>query len=76
MIVWLSDPAGEKSYPITTYTWMMFYKKYDDPKKAEALRRMIAYCLDEGQKISDRFGYIPLPANVVEMVRAASANIK
>jgi phosphate transport system substrate-binding protein len=76
MIVWLSDPAGEKSYPITTYTWMMFYKKYDDPKKAEALRKMISFCLDEGQKISDRFGYIPLPANVVEMVRAASANIK
>jgi phosphate transport system substrate-binding protein len=76
MIVWLSDPAGDKSYPITTYTWMMFYKKYDDPKKAEALRTMITYCLDEGQKISDRFGYIPLPANVVEIVRAASANIK
>lgn len=76
MIVWLSDPAGEKSYPITTYTWMMFYKKYDDPKKAEALRRMIIFCLDEGQKISDRFGYIPLPANVVKIVRAASDNIK
>jgi phosphate transport system substrate-binding protein len=76
MIVWLPDPAGEKSYPITTYTWMMFYKKYDDPKKAEALRNMIAYCLNEGQKISDRFGYIPLPANVVAMVQAASAKIK
>jgi phosphate transport system substrate-binding protein len=76
MIVWLPDPAGDKSYPITTYTWMMFYKKYDDPEKAEALRDMVAYCLDEGQKISDRFGYIPLPANVVAMVRAASANIK
>jgi phosphate transport system substrate-binding protein len=76
MIVWLSDPAGDKSYPITTYTWMMFCKNYDDPEKVEALRRMIIYCLDEGQKISDRFGYIPLPANVVEIVRAASANIK
>jgi phosphate transport system substrate-binding protein len=75
MIVWLSDPAGEKSYPITTYTWMMFYKKYDDPKKAAALRRMITYCLDEGQKISDRFGYIPLPENVIETVRTASENI-
>lgn len=76
MVVWLSDPAGEKSYPITTYTWMMFYRKYKEPAKAETLRRMITYCLDEGQKISDRFGYIPLPPNVVEMVRAASANIK
>lgn len=76
MIIWLSDPVGEKSYPITTYTWMMFYKKYDDPKKAEGLRRMVEYCLDKGQKISDRIGYIPLPENVVEIVRTASANIQ
>ncbi|MFH0785080.1 MAG: phosphate ABC transporter substrate-binding protein PstS [Pseudomonadota bacterium] len=76
MIVWLTDPEGDTSYPITTYTWMMFYKKYDDPKKAEALRRMVMYCLDEGQKLSDRFGYIPLPANVAAMVRTASANIQ
>jgi phosphate transport system substrate-binding protein len=76
MIVWLPDPAGEKSYPIVTYTWMVFYKKYDDPKKADALRKMVAYCLDHGQKLADQAGYIPLPANVVEIVRKASANIK
>lgn len=76
MIVWVSDPAGEKSYPIVTYTWMIFYKKYDDAKKAEALRKLVTYCLDEGQKIADKAGYIPLPANVVEKVRAASANIQ
>ncbi len=76
MIVWLSDPSGDASYPIATYTWMLFYKKYDDAKKAEILRKMVTYCLDEGQKIADRAGYIPLPANVVEAVRRASANIR
>jgi phosphate transport system substrate-binding protein len=76
MIAWLPDPEGDKSYPIATYTWMIFYKKYEDAKKAETLRKMVAYCLDEGQKIADQAGYIPLPANVIEKVRAASANIK
>jgi phosphate transport system substrate-binding protein len=76
MIVWLPDPAGAEAYPIATYTWMIFYKKYDDPKKAEALRKMVNYCLDEGQKIADKAGYIPLPANVIEKVRAAAANIQ
>jgi phosphate transport system substrate-binding protein len=76
MRVWLPDPAGDTSYPIVTYTWMIFYKKYEDPAKAEALRKMVEYCLDEGQKISDKAGYIPLPENVIEKVRAASANIK
>jgi len=76
MIAWLPDPAGEKSYPIVSFTWMAFYKKYDDPKKAEALRKMVVYCLDEGQKLADKAGYIPLPSNVVELVRKASANIQ
>ena len=76
MRVWLPDPSGADSYPIATYTWMLFYKKYDNAKKAEVLRKMVTYCLDEGQKIADRAGYIPLPANVVEAVRKASANIQ
>lgn len=76
MIVWLSDPSGEASYPIATYTWMLFYKKYEDAKKAEILRNMVTYCLDEGQKIADQAGYIPLPSNVVESVRKAAANIQ
>jgi phosphate transport system substrate-binding protein len=74
--VWLPDPGGEKSYPITTYTWMLFYKKYDDPKKAEWLRKLIKYCLTKGQKMSDKIGYVPLPKNVVEAVGKASANIQ
>ena len=43
---WLPDPSGEGAYPIVTYTWMVFYKKYDDPKKAETLRNVVKYCLD------------------------------
>lgn len=76
MIVWVPDPAGAQSYPIVTYTWMIFHKKNDDPKKAEAMRKMVNYCLDEGQKIADKAGYIPLPANVVERVKAAAENIQ
>jgi len=76
MRAWLPDPEGDQSYPIATYTWMLFYKKYQDPKKAAALRDMVAYCLKDGQKISDKMGYIPLPENVVQEVLKASATIQ
>lgn len=74
--VWLPDPEGDKSYPITSYTWLLFYKKYDDPKKAEWARKLVKYCLTTGQKMSDKIGYVPLPKNVVEKVEKASADIK
>ncbi len=73
---WITDPAGESAYPIVTYTWLLCYKKYEDSAKAEALKSLVEYCLTEGQKISDEMGYIPLPASVVETVRAAVQTIE
>src|SRR5215510_10258865 len=73
---WLPDPDGDASYPIVTYTWMLFYKKYSDPKMAEAIRDVVKYCLTEGQKVSDEMGYIPLPSQVVEVVAKAVNNIQ
>jgi phosphate transport system substrate-binding protein len=73
---WVPDPSGDAAYPIVTYTWMLFYKKYDDPKKAETIRNVVQYCLTDGQKMSAKMGYIPLPANVVQVVSKALDNIQ
>jgi phosphate transport system substrate-binding protein len=68
----ISDPEGENSYPIVSYTWLLAYKTYDDPNKAIAMEAMVEYGLTEGQKQSEALGYIPLPDNVVEKVAAAA----
>jgi len=73
---WLPDPDGAAAYPIVSYTWMLFYKKYSDPKMAEAIRDVVQWCLTEGQKVSDEMGYIPLPNQVVEVVAKATNNIQ
>ncbi|MCP5363694.1 MAG: phosphate ABC transporter substrate-binding protein PstS [Hyphomicrobiales bacterium] len=73
--VWVTDPSGEKSYPIATFTWMLFYLK-QDPKKADVLRNLVEYCLTDGQKVADKIGYIPLPENVVAKVHDASKLIQ
>jgi phosphate transport system substrate-binding protein len=73
---WMPDPDGATAYPIVSYTWMLFYKKYDDPKMAAAIRNTVLYCLTEGQKVSGEMGYIPLPGNVVETVAKAVQNIQ
>jgi phosphate transport system substrate-binding protein len=73
---WVPDPDGAESYPIVTYTWMLFYKKYDDPQMAEAIRNVVHWCLTAGQTLSGKMGYIPLPDNVAEIVAKASQNIQ
>jgi len=57
-----------------TYTWQIFYKKYD-AKKLAAIQDLIKYQLGDGQKQSEELGYIPLPQSVVAKDMTASANI-
>jgi phosphate transport system substrate-binding protein len=75
LIAWVSDPEGKDAYPIVTFTWMMFYKKYDSPAKLKAVRGLISYGLTDGQKESEALGYVPLPPQVVTKVKAAAETI-
>jgi len=69
--LFMPDPDGPDSYPIVTLTWVLLYDKYDDPKKAEALRDLFNWCLNAGQAYSLELGYLPLPAGIVERDVAA-----
>jgi len=71
MIGWAPDPAGAEAYPIVTYTWLILYKQYKDPRKLEALRGLLKFALGEGQKEAEQLGYIPLPQSTVDKVAAA-----
>jgi hypothetical protein len=47
----------------------------EDQKKATVLRDLVEYCATKGQAIADSMGYIPLPTNIVEKIKAAAAEI-
>ena len=38
MIVWVSDPEGDASYPIAAFTWIICYRQYDAADKAAAIK--------------------------------------
>lgn len=68
----ITDPEGDQSYPIVTYTWMLAYKEYDDPAKAKAMEVMIEYGLNQGQEVAPQLGYVALPKSVRERVAEAA----
>ena len=73
---WIWDPAGADSYPIASMTWLLLYADQDNAK-ADALHKLVEYCTsDAAQGQADALGYIPLPAPVVEKVRAALDYVK
>jgi phosphate transport system substrate-binding protein len=74
--VWIEDPAGDKAYPISTFTWMLFYRNLNRPDATDGLRRMVEWAITDGQKMADSLGYVPLPEVVVKRVRAEIPNIQ
>jgi phosphate transport system substrate-binding protein len=59
-----------------TYTWLLLYKHYDKPEIAAAVKEVVKYSLDAGQKVSEEMGYIPLPQSVVTADLKALDNIQ
>jgi phosphate transport system substrate-binding protein len=76
MRAWVTDPEGEEAYPIVTYTWILAKKKYTDPAKADALKKLLSWCLTDGQKLSEELHYVALPEPVAQQVGKAVATIQ
>jgi phosphate transport system substrate-binding protein len=68
----ITDPEGEESYPIVTYTWMMMYRDQPDPVRSLALEKWVEFGLNQGQAVAPSLGYVELPDNVREKVAAAA----
>ncbi len=69
------DPAGEDSYPIVGYTWILAYKVYPKAETAKAVREFLRYGLTEGQSFAEPLGYVPLPEETRQKALAALENI-
>ena len=72
----ITDPAGDASYPIVTYTWWLVHAQYTKPGVAATIKALAAWCLTDGQKLAPDLGYLPLPASVVTKVQASVDKIK
>jgi phosphate transport system substrate-binding protein len=58
------DPAGEDSYPIVTYTWILLYRQYEEPELADRVKAFLRWCLTDGQQYNEELGFIELPPEV------------
>jgi PBP superfamily domain len=55
------DPSGVGAYPIVTFSWLLLYRRYDDPLKGEAVRDFVGWGLSNGQTVSQKLGYFRCP---------------
>jgi len=63
-------PAAPTAYPISTTTYLLFYKA-GDPTKTAALKHFAQWVLTDGQKLAEGLDYAPLPQPILAPARAA-----
>ena len=70
------DSPGADSYPISSFTWLLFYESPKDKAQAKTMVDFMKWALTDGQKFAADLGYAPLPAEVVKLEMDALATIK
>ena len=68
------NPAGARSYPISTLTWILAYEK-GNGSKAGAIRKAMLHLLGPAQNQADDLGYVPLKGDILRRAKAAVARI-
>jgi phosphate transport system substrate-binding protein len=74
--VFFPDPDGQDSYPIVTYSWLLFYKQYDDAQKLAALKQFVRWCLTAGQESNESLGFVRLPPQIIARAMEALDSVR
>ena len=72
----ITNADGDGVYPISSFTWMLFYADPKDKKQGKAMVEFMKWALTDGQTFAGEMGYAPLPKNVIDMEMKTLATIK
>ncbi len=72
----LLDQTHRNAWPITTATYILAYEKGTNVEKQKVLVDFFKWSLNNGQKMAEELGFVPLPAGVVKMVEAEMQSIR
>ena len=72
----ITNAPGAGVYPISSFTWLLFYESPKDKRAARTMTDFMRWALHDGQKYCADLGYAPLPEEVVAMETEALKKIR
>jgi phosphate transport system substrate-binding protein len=61
----LANQPGPNTWPMTAATWILIYKKPQDPAAATEALKFFAWSFAKGDKMAEELDYVPMPDKVV-----------
>lgn len=72
----ITNAPGAGVYPISSFTWLLFYENPKDKQAARTMTDFMRWALRDGQKYCADLGYAPLPEEVVALEMEALKKIR
>ena len=72
----ITNAPGHDVYPISSFTWLLFYENPKDKARAKIMVDFVKWALSQGQKYAPELGYAPLPSEVVALEMQAINRIR
>ena len=72
----ITNAPGAGVYPISSFTWLLFYENPKDKPRGKVMKDFTRWALTDGQKFASELGYAPLPEDVVKLELLALDRIK
>jgi phosphate transport system substrate-binding protein len=72
----ITNAPGKGVYPISSFTWLLYYEDPKDKKLGKIMVDFMKWALTDGQKFAPDLGYAPVPKNVVNLELEALKRIK
>lgn len=72
----LNNQPGAGSWPITSASFILMYKKAEKPEQSAEVLKFFNWALTKGQKMATDLDYVPLPDNAVKAIVKSWTDIK
>jgi phosphate transport system substrate-binding protein len=70
----LTNQQGKESWPITGATFILLHKNAEKPQQTAEVLKFFNWAFENGDKLALDLDYVPMPDNVVKLVRTAWSN--
>ena len=72
----ITNAPGKTAYPISSFTYMLFYQNPSDKERAKIMVDFMKWALTDGQQAAAPLSYAPLPKPVVDLEMQALGKIQ
>jgi phosphate transport system substrate-binding protein len=72
----ITDSAAPDAYPIASFTWLLIPEDIADPAKKTTIVKLLNWILTDGQSMTSKLSYAPLPKSVAAKEVKAISDIQ